>query len=59
MFLAYMSMAYIIGEIAHFMINTTSREVSVYSEAYLNVYFLAAKLLYNLYCLSVCTKCYG
>jgi len=28
MFLAYMSMAYIIGEIAHFMINTTSREVA-------------------------------
>ena len=54
-----MSMAYIIGEIAHFMINTTSREVSVYSEAYLNVYSLAAKLLYNLFCLSVSTKCYG
>jgi len=28
MFLAWMSMAYIIGEIAHFMINTTSREVA-------------------------------
>jgi MFS family permease len=28
MFLGYMSMAYIIGEIAHFMINTTSREVA-------------------------------
>jgi len=28
MFLAYMSLSYIIGEIAHFLINTTSREIA-------------------------------